>query len=261
MAIPACHTHLRMAGCPRGSLLQGRTEHLPTFVPVEATYTTYNTCDNSRGHSRPRSALLAGEWGGCRRTCGHARRRPVLHQGHRRPCAGQSRRQCHRHHTDPGMGGCGRGRILQGRVEHVRQLRAGGCHLYHLQPAAHPRGRPGAQHLLLAGQRRGCRRARRSNNWRKFTLVAPPAATDATPQLLAPADGDTITTDPTFTWSRLIGADHYRLIVSTDADFHPTYDSVHHDYNSYTPAVARPRTPTPTAPTTGRCKRATAAAQ
>ncbi len=31
------------------------------------------------------------------------------------------------------------------------------------------------------------------NNWRKFTLIAPPAATDVVPQLSTPADAETIT--------------------------------------------------------------------
>ena len=77
-----------------------------------------------------------------------------------------------------------------------------------------------------------------NNNWRRLTLIAPPAATDPAPQLLTPSDGETIAADPSFSWSRMIGADHYRLVVSIHADFHTTYSSVTTDYNSYTPAVA-----------------------
>jgi len=73
------------------------------------------------------------------------------------------------------------------------------------------------------------------NNSRKFTLSAPPAATDTVPQLLTPANGETIYSDPTFSWTRVITAHHYRLIVSTNASFSPTYDTVNTDYNSYTP--------------------------
>jgi hypothetical protein len=74
------------------------------------------------------------------------------------------------------------------------------------------------------------------NTSRRFNLIAPPAATDAVPQLLTPADAATITTDPTFSWTRVITAGfHYRLVVSTNPSFSTTYDSVITDYNSYTP--------------------------
>jgi large repetitive protein len=73
------------------------------------------------------------------------------------------------------------------------------------------------------------------NNWRRFTLAAPPAATDVAPALATPADTEAIATDPTFSWSRSVGADHYTLVVSSDAGFGTTYDSVTTDYSSYTP--------------------------
>jgi len=74
------------------------------------------------------------------------------------------------------------------------------------------------------------------NNWRRFTLIAPQLATDTVPQLDIPAHGVTITTDPTFSWTRVIGAHSYHLVVSTESDFSGTsYDSVYTDYNSYTP--------------------------
>ncbi len=72
-------------------------------------------------------------------------------------------------------------------------------------------------------------------NWRKFTLSAPPAPTETIPQLLTPIHTETVTTDPTFTWTRVLTADHYHLIVSTSASFSPTYDTLDTDYNSYTP--------------------------
>jgi hypothetical protein len=68
-----------------------------------------------------------------------------------------------------------------------------------------------------------------------FTLNALPAPTDPTPQLISPADTATITTDPTFNWSRVVGAADYRLEVSIYADFHAPYDFVITDYDSYTP--------------------------
>jgi hypothetical protein len=70
---------------------------------------------------------------------------------------------------------------------------------------------------------------------RSFTLNAPPSPPATAPQLLAPADGETITTDPTFRWTRMDGADHYRLIVSTDPAFSSTYDAPSTDYSVYTP--------------------------
>jgi hypothetical protein len=76
------------------------------------------------------------------------------------------------------------------------------------------------------------------NNWRKFTLVAPPGAIDPLPILLNPTDAQTITTDPTYQWSRVVGADHYDLTVSTSPSFSTTYSSVLTDYNSYTPAIS-----------------------
>lgn len=72
---------------------------------------------------------------------------------------------------------------------------------------------------------------------RKFTLNAPPAPTDTTPQLLTPTSNETITTDPTFTWTRVTGATDYHLIVSQYADFHSSYDSPYLDYTSYTPSA------------------------
>ena len=76
------------------------------------------------------------------------------------------------------------------------------------------------------------------NNWSIFTLIAPPAAIDPVPTLLNPTDGQTITTDPAFRWSRVVGADHYTLIVSTNPGFSTIYDSLNTDYNSYIPSSA-----------------------
>ncbi len=76
-----------------------------------------------------------------------------------------------------------------------------------------------------------------SSNWRKFTLNAAPAPTDNAPQLLTPASNETIGTDPTFTWTRVIGATDYHLIVSLYADFHANYDSPYLDYARYTPSA------------------------
>jgi hypothetical protein len=75
-------------------------------------------------------------------------------------------------------------------------------------------------------------------NWRRFTLNSPPAAIDPIPQLISPANAATITTDPTFSWTRSVGAATYRLIVSKEADLSPIYDSVITNYDSYTPYTA-----------------------
>jgi len=75
-------------------------------------------------------------------------------------------------------------------------------------------------------------------NWRRFTLNTPPAATDPIPQLISPGDTATIAMDPNFSWTRMVGAADYRLIVSKEADFSPIYDSVICDYNTYTPYTA-----------------------
>ena len=53
--------------------------------------------------------------------------------------------------------------------------------------------------------------------------------------LVTPADGAELTVDPTFQWSRIVGAHHYHLVVSTNASFSSTYDSLSTDYNTYTP--------------------------
>ena len=70
---------------------------------------------------------------------------------------------------------------------------------------------------------------------RGFTLTTPTSATDLVPQLLAPSNGTTITTDPIFQWTRTIGTDHYRLLVSTHPDFSSSFDSFSADYPEYTP--------------------------
>jgi hypothetical protein len=53
--------------------------------------------------------------------------------------------------------------------------------------------------------------------------------------LIAPADVATLVTDPTFQWTRVVGARDYRLLVSKDPDFSPFYDYVSTDYVSFTP--------------------------
>jgi hypothetical protein len=70
---------------------------------------------------------------------------------------------------------------------------------------------------------------------RTFTLNAPLVATDPAPLLLTPADGETITVDPNFSWTRVAGAADYHLIVSTQPDFSPSYDYGYTDYASFTP--------------------------
>jgi large repetitive protein len=77
-----------------------------------------------------------------------------------------------------------------------------------------------------------------ASDWRRFTLVAPPSATDTIPQLQAPGSGETITRDPDFTWTRsnAVNFDHFRLVVSTNPAFSGSaYDIVNTDYNAYTP--------------------------
>jgi hypothetical protein len=58
--------------------------------------------------------------------------------------------------------------------------------------------------------------------------------------LIGPADGATLTTDPTFQWTRVVGAHDYRLIVSKYATFSSVYDSVYPDYVSFTPYRGTP---------------------
>jgi hypothetical protein len=72
------------------------------------------------------------------------------------------------------------------------------------------------------------------------TVIATSAARSFTKQellpLVAPANGAPMASTPTFQWSQIVGAHHYRLVVSTNASFSGThYDSVSTDYNSYTP--------------------------
>jgi len=58
---------------------------------------------------------------------------------------------------------------------------------------------------------------------------------DVPPFTLAPPDGATIGSDPTFSWNYVVGADRYRLEVSEVPDFSPTYDYAYMAYPSYTP--------------------------
>ena len=71
------------------------------------------------------------------------------------------------------------------------------------------------------------------------TVIATSAARSFTKQmtlpLIAPADVATLTTDPTFEWTRVVGARDYHLIVSKEPDFSPSYDYVYTDYVSFTP--------------------------
>jgi hypothetical protein len=71
------------------------------------------------------------------------------------------------------------------------------------------------------------------------TPIATSAARSFTKQmtlpLIAPADVTTLTTDPTFEWTRVVGARDYHLIVSKEPDFSPSYDYVYTDYVSFTP--------------------------
>jgi hypothetical protein len=75
-------------------------------------------------------------------------------------------------------------------------------------------------------------------------LIATSSARSFTKQmtlpLIAPADGATLTTDPTFQWTRVVGAAYYHLKVSKDPSLSPIYDSVNTDYVSFTPYVGNP---------------------
>jgi hypothetical protein len=53
-----------------------------------------------------------------------------------------------------------------------------------------------------------------------------------------PADGAKGSVDPTFVWGWVAGAQRYRLLVSKYTDFHALFDSVYCDYNRYTPYAA-----------------------
>jgi hypothetical protein len=75
---------------------------------------------------------------------------------------------------------------------------------------------------------------------RTFTLNSPPAPTDVIPQLLLPLDTSTILTDPSFSWTRMVGAAEYRVIVSKSNTYSPIYDSIVTDYASFTPYVGTP---------------------
>jgi hypothetical protein len=81
------------------------------------------------------------------------------------------------------------------------------------------------------------------------TVIATSAARSFTKQmtlaLIAPADGATLATDPTFQWTRVVGARDYRLLVSKEPDFSPYYDYVYTDYVSFTPYAAGQQTAYP----------------
>jgi large repetitive protein len=72
---------------------------------------------------------------------------------------------------------------------------------------------------------------------RTFTLNAWAGTTDPAPVLQTPADGETISADPNFSWTHVTGAADYHLIVSRDPAFGATYDGVYPDYVSYTPYI------------------------
>jgi len=71
---------------------------------------------------------------------------------------------------------------------------------------------------------------------RSFTLASPPTAPDTIPQLLAPANGATITGDPDFQWTRRLNADHYTLFVSKNSNFSPLFEQITTlDYPEFSP--------------------------
>ncbi len=78
------------------------------------------------------------------------------------------------------------------------------------------------------------------STFRTFTLNTPPAANDPPPVLLTPTYGQMISSDPNFSWTRVVGAADYHLIVSKSNTYTPVYDSVYADYASYTPYVGTP---------------------
>jgi len=60
------------------------------------------------------------------------------------------------------------------------------------------------------------------------------------PALSAPADGATVTGQPTFRWSRAEGARDYRIQVSQDPSFGSTLEDTTTDATAYTPTVTYP---------------------
>ncbi len=87
-----------------------------------------------------------------------------------------------------------------------------------------------------------------TGRWKRATAAARVIATSLggsftkqmTLPLIAPADGATLTTDPTFQWTRVVGAAYYRLKVSRDPSLSPLYDYVTADYISFTPYLGTP---------------------
>jgi hypothetical protein len=49
-----------------------------------------------------------------------------------------------------------------------------------------------------------------------------------------------LTKDPTFTWTRVVGAHDYHIKVSNNASFSSYYDYVSPDYVAFTPYVGTP---------------------
>jgi hypothetical protein len=70
---------------------------------------------------------------------------------------------------------------------------------------------------------------------RTFIQVDIPAGIDPAPVLVDPGDNETLTNDPSFSWTGVVGAADYRVVVSKNADFSTTYDSAYTDYTAFTP--------------------------
>jgi hypothetical protein len=73
---------------------------------------------------------------------------------------------------------------------------------------------------------------------RSFYLTTASATSNTTLQLLSPAEGEILTSDPTFRWTLVAGAASYSLKIYKDNALNTVYDSISTKYTGYTPYQA-----------------------
>ncbi len=233
-----------MAGGGGCCLLQSRVEHLPTFVPVDHTYTTYNTRITpvdavalNTYYWRVSGVDAEGHVGTvsvARTFTLNAPPPPIdLTPQLQTPADGETTA------TEPNFSWT---RVVGAADYHLIVSKEADfspsydvVYTDYVSFTPYTYGTSGQQNAYPNGTYYWMVEARNGSGTVIATSLARSFTKQMTLPLIAPADGATLTTDPTFQWTRVVGAHDYHLIVSKEADFSPSYDVVYTDYVSFTP--------------------------
>lgn len=94
---------------------------------------------------------------------------------------------------------------------------------------------PGSKHVYASGTYYARIEAKSPADASMVTSAAVEFHKELEVPLLEPPDGTVMGGAPLFAWEAVPGAARYRLVVSREADFSSTYDTVKTDYTTYTP--------------------------